>query len=187
MANRYTRIFDAGWWYTNSSNPGIFILLDFFGPGPGPGTRPDVSGLARYRWARAQSRIWSRFCRKSQLFVKIWVFKRYLSVFFGLPVCLPVVLLRHKYGKKRLEAFKTFIYLNIWPLARPNIAENLLGKKVVLACGAKTLDFRSPKSWSLVFWDFGSKTKVKSAWRRLKPTFFGFSRVWEACFLLKNY
>ena len=41
---------------------------------------------------------------------------------------------------------KTRIFLNIWPLAWPNIAENLLGEKVVLACGAKTSEFRNPKS-----------------------------------------
>ena len=46
------------------SNPGIFIFLEFFGPGLGPGTRPDASGSPRYPWARGQSRIWSRFCRK---------------------------------------------------------------------------------------------------------------------------
>ena len=61
-------------------NPGTFFCFDFFGPTLGPGTRPDVSGSPRYRWARAQSRIWSRFCQKSQLFVEIQVSKRYLSV-----------------------------------------------------------------------------------------------------------
>ena len=45
------------------NNRGNFFRI--FGPGLDPGTRPDVSGSPRYRWARAQSRIWSRFCRKS--------------------------------------------------------------------------------------------------------------------------
>ena len=65
------------------TNPGIFNFFEFFGPGLGPGTRPDVSGSPRYRWARAQSRIWSRFCRKTGLFVKIQISKRYLSVFLA--------------------------------------------------------------------------------------------------------
>ena len=63
------------------ANPGIFISFEFFGPGLGPGTRPDASGSPRYRWARAQSRIWSRFCRKSGLFVQNQVSKRYLPAF----------------------------------------------------------------------------------------------------------
>ena len=39
---------------------------------------------------------------------------------------------------------KTRIFPNIWPLAGPNIAENLLGEKAVLASGGKKLDFRNP-------------------------------------------
>ena len=43
----------------------VIWRIVLFGAGLGPWTRPDASGSPRYRWARAQSRIWSRFCRKS--------------------------------------------------------------------------------------------------------------------------
>ena len=41
---------------------------------------------------------------------------------------------------------KTRIFSNIWPLAQPNIAENLLASRLALASSGKTLDFRNPKS-----------------------------------------
>ena len=101
--------------------PGIFIFLHFFCPGLGPGTRPDVSGSSRYPWARAQSRIWSRFCRKSWLFVQSWVSKRYLSVFGPFA---PWRLLQERFHKIRSVFFlpykvpKTAFSFQITPKSR---------------------------------------------------------------------